>query len=64
MTTGKIVGYTNWIPGQPSETNKNCIYVMAESDDMRWNNEDCNEKLSFICESDGMFFNSPHTGDV
>ncbi|XP_069106627.1 perlucin-like [Argopecten irradians] len=51
-------GYSNWEDGQPDNYggSENCIQIRYDFN-MHWNDEDCDEKDSFICEaeySDGM----------
>ncbi|XP_028412664.1 perlucin-like protein [Dendronephthya gigantea] len=49
----KTAVYTNWIPGQPDnfQRNENCAELTFSSKG-RWNDSPCYNRRSFICETD------------
>ncbi|CAH1101936.1 unnamed protein product [Psylliodes chrysocephalus] len=50
MPYGTRVEYTNWSGGQPSDVNEKCLQLWGSSDNLTWNDRDCNLGLFFICE--------------
>ena len=44
---GTDVDYTNWREGEPNGSGE-CVSM--ETDDDKWKDTDCDEKLNYVCE--------------
>lgn len=53
MSTLEVVEYTKWSTGQPDFLQEQCIELwFAGQKELYFNNRNCNDKQSFICEKD------------
>ncbi|XP_023649166.1 macrophage mannose receptor 1 [Paramormyrops kingsleyae] len=43
-----VVDYSEWLVGEPSATNEECVEIL--SDTGKWNNNNCNRYKSYICK--------------
>lgn len=51
VSDNSIVTYTDWIPGQPSDSggNQDCVHIH----DSGWNDLSCTTFLPYLCEKEG-----------
>lgn len=51
-TSGEVLSYSNWLPGQPNAPNiERCV---AASTSGKWHDVRCNIELYFICEKENV----------
>ncbi|KAK3581830.1 hypothetical protein CHS0354_007232 [Potamilus streckersoni] len=53
LNSGGKMRYSNWQQGEPNNanSNENCL-EMSFSNNFRWNDNKCNNKFNFICETE------------
>lgn len=52
MTTGRTMNYKFWSKENPNNYNANehCAHIWGRNPDFKWNDNDCTDKLGFVCE--------------
>jgi hypothetical protein len=49
-TSGEAFSYASWLPGEPNNSGPEDCVNMKPSDDYRWNDGECDEIASYLCE--------------